>query len=198
MLTGQDSVGPELVDAVGSRAQSSRLQADGGFLAATVEPRRLDRAARTLAARLDAPLLDLDAELITAMREAASAAGARWDVLLDADAYPHTDPRLRALERLVARAVDALDGRVRNAGRLVVVHDAGLLARYGRFDLVERWRDDLTRTAPATDAPLTGLLLLLPSTVRDKPPAIDGMPVPVVTAGQYSRVRISSLDGRAA
>src|SRR5690606_13068114 len=97
-----------------------RLRRDGGFLAATVEPRRLDWAARTLAARLRAPLLDLDAEIVVAMRQAAAAAGARWDVLVDADSYPRTDPRFRALERLVARAVDVVNARVRTAGELVV------------------------------------------------------------------------------
>lgn len=175
-----------------------RLRRDGGFLAATVEPRRLDRAARTLAGRLGAPLLDLDAELIAAMRRAAEAAGARWDALVDADAQPRTDPRFRALERLVGRAVEALDARVRRAGSLVVLVDAGLLARYGRFDLVERWRDDLTRATRPADEPLEGVLLLVPGTDRDKPPIVDNVPIPVVTAGQWTRVPTTWLDRSAA
>ena len=185
-------------DAADFDRRAERLRTDGGFLTATVEPRRLDRAARTLAARLGAPLLDLDAELVTAMRAAAEAAGASWDVLLDADAQPRTDARFRALERLVGRAVDVLDERVRHAGRLVVVRDAGLLARYGRLDLVERWRDDLTRATSSREEPLTGLLLLVPSTDREERPALDGTPIPVVTAGEWTRVPTSWLDRSAA
>jgi hypothetical protein len=147
---------------------------------------------------MGAPLLDLDAELIRAMRQAAEEAGARWDVLLDADAHPRSDPRFKALERLVARAADTLDERVRTAGRLVILADAGLLARYGRFDLVERWRDDLTRATTSRDEPLAGLLLLVPGTDRDKPPMVDGTPIPVVTASQWTRVPSAWLDRSAA
>jgi serine/threonine protein kinase len=185
-------------DAADLDRRLDRLRRDGGFLAATVEPRRLDRAGRTLAARLDAPLLDLDAELIAAMRQAAEDAGARWEVLVDADAHPRTDPRFRALERLVGRAVETLDLRVRGAGRLVVAVDAGLLARYTRFDLVERWRDDLTRAAQQPDQPLRGLLLIVPGADREQPPTLDGTPVPVVTAGQWTRVPSTWLDRSAA
>lgn len=57
------------------------------------------------------------------MRHAAKHAGARWEVLEDADAQPKVDqgfPRAGAVGR-----------------------DAGLLhARYGCLDVVERWRDD--------------------------------------------------------
>ncbi|MBA2577696.1 MAG: hypothetical protein H0V05_13810 [Euzebyaceae bacterium] len=119
-------------------------------------------------------------------------------MLLDADAQPRTDARFRALERLVGRAVEVLDERVRNAGRLVVARDAGLLARYGRLDLVERWRDDLTRATSSRDEPLAGLLLLVPSTDREERPALDGTPIPVVTAGQWTRVPTSWLDRSAA
>lgn len=175
-----------------------RLVRDGGFLAATVEPRRLDRAASRLAARLGAPLLDLDAELVAAMRRAAAAAGAEWDVLVDADAQPHADPRFRALERLVGRAVDDVDQRVRGAGEVVVVNDAGLLARYGRLDLVERWRDDLTRAVTSNGHRLQALLLLIPSSDREQRPTLDGSPIPVVTAGQWTRIPTSWLDRIAA
>jgi serine/threonine protein kinase len=175
-----------------------RLRSEGGFLAATVDRRNLDRAARTLGARLGALVLDLDRELVAAMRAAASAAGADWRVLLDADACPPSDARFRALKRLVDRAAAALDERVRAAGPLVVALDAGLLARYGRFDLVERWRDDLTRALTRDEATLKGLILVVPSADRERRPVLDGTPVPVATAGQWARVPTSWLDRAAA
>src|SRR5690606_33295389 len=158
--------------------RQERLQRGGGFLAATVEPRRLDRAARPLAARLNAVFIDLDAELLAAMRQAAEAAGADWRVILDADSAPRTDPRFRALQRLVDRAIPTLDRRVREADTLAVATDAGLLARYGRLDLLERLRDDLTRTEPTDGTTLTGLVVVVPSSDRDQPPVIDGTPIP--------------------
>jgi hypothetical protein len=175
-----------------------RLRTEGGFLAATVEPKRLDRAARSLARRLDAPLVDLDGELIAAMREAAETANARWEVLVDADALPPTDPRFRALQRLVGRALDRLDRRVRTAGQVAVAVDAGLLARYGRLDLVERWRDDLTRADGVAGTALHGLVLLVPGRDREQRPTVDGVPIPVVTAGQWTRVSTAWLDRTAA
>lgn len=185
-------------EAINLDRRLDRLATDGGFLAATVEPRRLDRAAHSLAARLGAPLLDLDAELVVAMREAAQAAGASWEVLLDADAYPRTDAHFRALERLVGRAIDLLDRRVRNAGALAVIKNVGLLSRYGRLNLVEGWRDDLTRTLPDDRTPLRGLLLLVPGKDREALPAVDGNPIPTVTAGQRARIPSAWLDRAAA
>jgi hypothetical protein len=44
------------------------------------------------------------------------------------------------------------------------------------------------------DEPLAGLLLLVPGTDRDKPPMVDGTPIPVVTAGQWTRVPSAWLD----
>lgn len=171
-----------------------RLGSDGGFIAATVDPRRLDRAARRLATQLDATLLDLDRELVTAMRAAAEAAHARWDVLVDAVAADPSDRRFRALELLVARAVKTVDQRVREADDVVVATGAGLLTRYGALGLVEHWRDDLTRSTGESDMALRGLVLLVPGTDRDERPAVDGTPIPVVTAGQWTRVPTSWLD----
>jgi hypothetical protein len=143
---------------------------------------------------MDAPLLDLDRELITAMRQAAEAAGARWEVLVDADAAPRNDPRFKALERLVTRAMTTVDGRVRDAGEVVIATGAGLLARYGALGLIERWRDDLTRSTTDDGMRLRGLVLLVPGTDRDERPKVDGAPIPVVTAGQWARVPTSWLD----
>lgn len=171
-----------------------RMRTEGGFVAATVDPRRLDLAARRLAARLDAPLVDLDAELISAMRAAAQTANARWDALVAADATEPGDRAFFALRQLVTRATPAVDARVRNAGEVVVATGAGLLARYDALDVVECWRDDLTRSLDERSTPLRGLVLLVPGTDRDHRPAIDGRPIPVETAGQWTRVPTSWLN----
>ena len=94
----------------------------------------------------------------------------------------------------MARAVEIVDRRVRDAGEVVVATGAGLLARYGALDLVEHWRDDLTRSTGDDGTVLRGLVLLVPGTDRDQRPAVDGTPIPVVTAGQWARVPTSWLD----
>ena len=76
----------------------------------------------------------------------------------------------------------------------MVATGAGLLARYGALGLVERWRDDLTRSTAGDGTRLRGLVLLVPGTDRDARPKVDGTPIPVVTAGQWARVPTSWLD----
>jgi serine/threonine protein kinase len=167
----------------------ARVATDGGFVAATVAPQQLDQAAQAVADRLDATLLDLDTELIRHMREIAAEANATWQVVVDADTAPPTDAKFKALERLVHRALDPLDRQVRDAGRTVVVTGLGLLARYHATSLLERWREDLTRPGGTHhQGTLRGLVLVVPSTDRDQPPAIDGTAIPVVTAAQQARI----------
>lgn len=77
--------------------------------------------------------------------------------------------------------------------RPVVATGAGLLARYDALCLLEHWRDDLTGPAQP-DTVLGGLVLLVPGTDRDERPAIDGTPIPVETAGQWTRMPTSWLE----
>lgn len=173
----------------------ARLGDEGGFVAATVDPRNLDRAAERLAERLDAQLLDLDAVLIAAMRRTATDAKADWDVVVAADAAPPTDRAFRALEGLVRRALPTLDEQVRRAGKTVVATGAGLLARYGATHLLEQWREDLTRADSTTiGGSLRAFVLVVPGTDRDEKPTIDGTAIPVVTVGQWARIPTAWLE----
>jgi serine/threonine protein kinase len=176
-----------------------RLLEEGGFVAATVSPASVDRAARAVADRLDATLLDLDAALIGHMRAVAAEANAIWEVVVAADAAPPTDAKFKALERLVHRALDRLDEQVRGAGERVVATGLGLLARYHATGLLERWREDLTRPDGAVPrGDLRGLVLVIPGTDREQQPMIDGTAIPVVTAAQWARIPTAWLQKAAA
>lgn len=167
-----------------------RVATEGGFVAATVNPGSLDAAARMVAEQLEVPLLDLDALLIQHMRKEVDAIqGAVWEKVAAADAEAPTDAKFKALERLVHRAMKGFDDEVRESGTTAVAMGLGLLARYDGMSLVERWREDLTRPdgRPSRGA-LRGLVLLVPGTDRERPPMIDGVAVPVVTAAQWTRV----------
>ena len=176
-----------------------RVADEGGFVAATASPGSVDRAARLVAERLDATLLDLDAALICHMRDTAAEANASWEVVVAADASPPTDARFKALERLVHRALGRLDDQVRAAGTTVVATGLGLLARYHATGLLERWREDLTRPDGALPrGEMRGLVVVVPGTDRDQQPTIDGTAIPVVTAAQWARIPTAWLQKTAA
>lgn len=179
--------------------QLGRVATDGGFVAATVNPGSLDRAARKVAELLGATLLDLDALLVAHMRTAVAEANATWEVVVAADAEAPTDAKFKALERLAHRAIERLDEQVRSTGTTLVATGLGLLARYHGLGLLERWREDLTRpdgTTPRGD--LRGLVLLLPGTDREQQPTIDGATIPIVTAAQWARIPTAWLKKVAA
>ena len=167
---------------------------EGGFLAATVDPKVLDVAARQVAAAMGSPLIDLDHALVTAMRAAASSAGADWSVLVAADAEPPTDQRFRALSTLVRRAVPAVEQQLREAGTTAVVTGLGLFARYEAMDVFDRIRDQLTHSHGDRTGQLRGLVVVVPERDRDQRPTIDGQPVPVITASQWTRIPSAWLD----
>lgn len=70
----------------------------------------------------------------------------------------------------------------------MVATNAGLLARYERFDLIERCATTSPEPPPPAMTRSTPWVILVPSTNRDERPAVDGHPVPVVTAGQWTRI----------
>lgn len=156
-----------------------RLQDEGGFLVASVDPGRISDAATRLTDRLDADRVDLDALLVGAMREKASEAGAEWPALLDADDAERTDARFRALLRLVDRAVPVLEQQLREHGPAAVATGLGLLVRYGKMDVLDRLRDQLTHVDQEPEGRLRNLVLVVPGSRGVDKPEIDGVAIPV-------------------
>jgi hypothetical protein len=164
----------------------ARIAWEGGFLALTVDRRRIAEAVPAVAARLGATALELDRLLIAAMREQAAAAGADWNVLLLADAAERGDRRWNLLQRLVERALPRVETRLYRTSGVAVLSGLGLLARYDRMQVVERLRDALTRRGG--DHPLTGAVIVVPGEDPSARPVVDGHPVPVVTANQWAHL----------
>jgi serine/threonine protein kinase len=163
-----------------------QLARDGGFVALTVDARRLRRATDALAVRLGATVVDVDAELVAAMRAEADAAGADWERLVAADAADPDSTWWSRLLTLVRRAVPRLEQRLRTADEVVVAVSLGLLARYERLDVIERLREQVTREA--SDDPLQALVVVVPGHDPHARPTVDGTPVPVLTANQHGHV----------
>jgi hypothetical protein len=158
----------------------------GGFLALTVDQRRLVSAVEQLAARTGATLLDLDRLLIDEMRAiVASAKNARWDRFLQAD-LERGERGWSVLTQVVDRAVPKAEETLYQTQGRVVVTGLGLLARYDHFSLLERLRDRLTRTR--SEQPLKGVILLVPGDDPSARPVVDGLPVPIITANQWAHL----------
>ena len=152
-----------------------RLSTEGGFVAATVDGKQLTVAARRLADRLNAPLVDVDA-----------------------DAAEPTSQKFSRLKLLVERAAAEVKERLRQTGERAVAINLGLLARYKQMGLIDELNDELTHSDQGPQGMLRGLLVLVPEAGDSSRPEVDGTPIPVVTAGQTIHVPSAWLKRAAA
>ena len=158
----------------------------GGFLALTVDPRRLLPATRQIAAYTGADVLDLERMLIDEMRGIVDGAkGASWERFLQAD-NERGERGWSILKQVVDRAVPKLETRLREREGLLTLTGLGLLARYDHFQLLDRLRDDLTHAGRG--GPFKGVLLVVPGEDPAARPVVDGRPIPVITANQWAHV----------
>lgn len=167
-------------------ARLSGIATSGGFLALTVDARRLHAAARRVAEITHGQVLDLDAVLVAAMRRHADAAGANWTKLVEADAAPHDSRPRTMLLRLVTEAAPDVEAQLTQTDGVAVGVSVGLLARYDRLDLLERLAHQLAWRG--SDTPLRGLVLLVPGTDPHARPIIDGRAIPVMNANQWAHI----------
>jgi hypothetical protein len=154
------------------------------FLLLTVAPRHLLRAEEEIMRRFPITRLSLEALLLQEMQAVAAAAGARWDVVLQADAAPSDSRDWRNLQILVRRAMPAVARTLFAADRPVLLVYPGLLARYDQISLLEKLRDACTQQQH--NAP--GFLVLMASDEQRTMPVLDGKPVPVILASEWARI----------
>lgn len=117
------------------------------------------------------------------MQAVAKAAGARWDVVLQADAAPHDSRDWRNLQTLVQRAMPTVEQALCAADKPVLLVYPGLLARYDQFQILEKLRD---ACAQRHNAP--GFLVLIASDEQRTMPVLDGKAVPVILASEWARL----------
>jgi hypothetical protein len=169
-------------------AMNDRLasfQRSGGFLALTVDRRYLDEAVRVVSRRLDAPVRSIDEMLIDQMRAIAISRNAEWSRLLLAD-NEQGERGWTILGQVVGQALPEVTEKLLAREGLITLEGVGLLARYGRIDVLATLRDRLTRgTEPAV---LAGLVLVVPGSDPHARPSIDGEAIPVITANQWGHI----------
>ncbi len=180
--TDADVAVPGAADAQALDDRLDRLVTDGRLLTLTVEPRHYRRAADELAERFGLEPVSLEGVLLDAMREAAAAIEADWDVVLRADASDRGSRDWRRLQSLVTKAMPVVEQAVLAREQPTLLLYPGLLARYGHLGAVDRWRE----ASAAGRVP--GTVLLIPSDAMQDMPVIDGVPLPIVLASDWARI----------
>jgi hypothetical protein len=104
-----DSLSPAAEAAQTLEERLARAVHERRFLLLTVAPRHLLRAEAEILRRFPVTRLSLEALLLQEMRTLAAAAGARWDVVLQADAAPPDSRDWRNLQILVRRAMPVVE-----------------------------------------------------------------------------------------
>lgn len=155
----------------------------GGLLVLVTERRFLDRCERELA-RLPVTVVDLDDLLVGELQRITDGGRPSWDLVVDVDSAGPASARWRNLTSVVDRALDAVTARLSATPGTVLLTRCGLLARYGRLDVVARWRDAVHHRS----TPLAALWLLVAAPGTTDVPMLDGEAVPVLTRNEWARV----------
>lgn len=180
-LSGRGEPGevtPEEADARQFEEKLQRAMTEGAFLCLQVSPKEFDAARDELCRRFDVELIDLEGVFLDALQDVVVKAKVDWDLVLQTDAAPNQGDWDKLL-MLVGRAMPAVEARLLQAQKTMVVIYAGLLARYGQMDLLSR----LSQKVGRRDG-IPGLWLLLPG----EQPLLDGKSVPLIGPGQRAKI----------
>lgn len=180
---GGESVTPEIEDAWVLEERIQQAVSRHRFLVLSVAPKHLLRAERELLQRFPVQCVSVEALVIEQMKTLAQQAGASWEVVLRADSTERGSKDWRNLVTLVRRAIPAVERRLLESEKTVLVAYSGLLARYDQLDMLDRLRDATERREGTP-----GFLVLLPADQQTNMPVIDGTPLPVVLASQWARL----------
>ena len=179
---------PEAESAFALEERLSRAVQERRFLILTVAPRYLLRAEAEIVRRFPVLRTSLEALLIQEMKSTAAALGAKWEVVVKADAAAPESTDWRRLQTLIRQAMPAVERTLFSADRPVLLVYPGLLARYDQLPVFEKLRD---ACAQASDAP--GFIILMPSDEQRHMPVLDGKPIPVILASEWARIPESWL-----
>jgi hypothetical protein len=118
-----------------------------------------------------------------------------WNVVLNADNAEPATRDWQNLLRLVNEALPAVEEAIRTAAasNTVLLTYPGMLGRYRQTTMLDRLRDSVGSRGANR---IHGMWLLLPTDVQNPLPTIDGVPVPVLGAGQHTRIPKNWIENR--
>jgi serine/threonine protein kinase len=179
-----EGVSPEEADSRAFQKRLDKAAKEGSFLALRVPPKHAVRVEGQLKEAYNFNVHSMDALFLSALRAVAEEKRIkRWEVILDADAEGNQGPNWRKLMGLIELASSRIEQQLIAEDNTVLLTDPGLLARYGKMDMVSRLLDQTLRQEG-----LQGLWMLIPSDDLTTGPAINGEAVPVITPSQWARV----------
>lgn len=175
----------DIAQAAAAEDRLVRSLSQGSMLVLTVDPRLAQHAEHELLQRFGQSHSDqsatqvltrvnVDALLLSALRQQAQAAGIDWPVVLQADAAERTSRHWINLQRLVQRTLPALRQALLFSPSPILLVNAGLLARYQLMALVSELEQS---TGKAQHTPSAWLLL---PTSQQGLPVMDGVAIPMV------------------
>lgn len=185
------SVEPAIAEA---RALEEKLQysvREGAFLVLSVDARFVAQAQRELQRRFPVELCNLDDVFLRSLRQQADQRGARWEVVLRADAAEPQSPDWRKLQRLVDGCLPDVEKALRSSQATRLAVNPGLLARYDRMDVLARVADDVGRTGG-----IRGLWLLVTANDQTPLPTLNRKAIPITNAAQHVRLTEAWINNR--
>jgi len=187
-LASAVDVTPEVLSARDLEEKLVYAARAGIFMALTVEPTRVRRAEMELLQRFPRQTVSLERLLLKAMREEAATRGAKWPVVVAADAGAPDGKEFRRLVGLAARAAETARRQVRELTGPALLMNAGLFARYDLMPILT----ELAQASGAREGPAS-LWLLVPQP-DNGPPRIDGVVLPVIGSANWVRLTKPWLD----
>ena len=178
LLRPAEQLSPAALEARQFEMQLARASRDGQFVAVLVPPRHHDLALACLPADYGLTVIDVEAELLAAMRSLAAEHRVPWDLVVASDdATKGRD--WENLLRLARRAADAVKETLLAERRPILLVRAAILARYRILDVIESLQQ-----SSGTRGGVPGVWLLIPG----GEPRLDGVVVPLETTGQKAVV----------
>ena len=169
-----------------------RAAAEGAFLVLAVPPCRMLMAERELLQRFDLDRRNIDEMVIRTLRSDAQAVRADWNVVLRADSASRQSDDWKRLLLLVNRAMPKVEDALSTSSKTLLLVNPGLLARYQQLEMLVRLRDRIGRTG----SPLHGLWVLVPTNGQYVLPTLDGQPVPVLSAAQWTELNEAWIQNK--
>ena len=184
---------PETLAAEDFETRLQRANERGAWLVLLTLPEFTDRVVEAITARFAVQHLSFDRLFLDALKETAGAVNVDWRVVLHADAAAPASRDWQNLQRLVTRALPAVEERLLETEGTVLLTEPGLLGRYDRLDLLERLRERLAR--PELGRALDGIWVVVPSDEQQDVPRLHGRAVPVIGPGDWAWVGESWVRG---
>jgi serine/threonine protein kinase len=180
---GSTIVTPDVAEARDFEDRLGRALDRGGFVALSVAPKNVNRAASDLTDRFGLDIRNLDELFIRGLQAQSEARRVNWEVVLKADAEGPAGRDWSKLLMLVRSATDQVAKEILASPRPVLLLYPGLIGRYDQLPFIDRLRDGSGRAGS-----VPSVWLLLAADQQSTLPMIDNRPVPVLGHGQWARI----------